>query len=81
MAKKRSSEFRDFCVDGKRRKFGALTMEGTEVYSYGLLIAKVDREHQTVFINRAARGRSVTTSRHCGSLIVPKDWTEADLER
>ena len=77
MAKKRSSEFQEFCVDGKRRKFGALTMEGTEVYSYGLLIARIDRAARVVAVNRERR--SITTSRHQSALLIPAGWTEVSL--
>ena len=77
MAKSSREEFQAFCVDGKRRKFGALLMEHDTVYSYGLLIARIHRADRVVEVNRERR--SVTTSRHRRSLLIPAGWTEVSL--
>lgn len=62
MARIRSNEFVDFVRLGKNCRHGALEMKGNEVRSYGVLIAKVDRQAGKIGFNE--HKYSVTTSCH-----------------
>jgi hypothetical protein len=58
----RSKEFAEFAKHGGTKTFGSLKFKGDEVYSYAMLIARVDRANKVVQFDN--EGRSVTTSRH-----------------
>ena len=45
---RRHKEFQAFLADEKKRVFGSLVMEHDTVYSYGLLIARIDRAARVV---------------------------------
>lgn len=76
----RHREFAEWCrSDGKRKKtYGNLQMVDNEVYSYSMLIGKVDRAAQVVLYNKTAEGRSRTTTVHLESVkraaFFLQDW-------
>lgn len=74
---RRHKEFQEFLADGKQRVFGALVMEHDTVYSYGLLIARIDRAARVVATNREKRSK--TTTQHQNALLIPEGWTEVSL--
>lgn len=58
----RSKEFVNFCNSGKKHIYGNLTMIDDSVYSYNMLIAKIDRPNKKIFFNSKKVSR--TTSAH-----------------
>lgn len=62
MAKNRWTEVENFARMGGRADFGALCMRGDSVYSYDMLIAKVDRDNRRITMN--SKKVSKTTTMH-----------------
>lgn len=62
MPRIRSNEFVNFINTGKNQCYGNLRMVGDTVYSYNMLIAKVDRQNKKILFN--GEKKSVTTSVH-----------------
>lgn len=83
MASYKRNEFVNFCLTGKTQKYGSLHMKGSEVFSYSLKIAEVDRanKHITRISNPS---RSKTTTMHVGSCdadyLFPNGWTFSVVE-
>jgi hypothetical protein len=67
--KNRWREFEDFVrMNEKKKKFGNLRMEGDYVYSYGMIIAKINRNARLIEID--ATKRSHTTTIHQSAVII-----------
>lgn len=62
MATVHHHSFVDFASNGKSQRFGELFMAANEVFSYGVVIAKVDREKK--HITFCSKKYSATTSTH-----------------
>lgn len=84
MAITRYREFVAFALDGKKRKFSALRMEGNQVWSYHTVIAEVDRSTRT--INLLTTKFSRTTTRHQSAVsmsghYLPNGWVINHVEQ
>lgn len=71
MAKIRSSEFVNFVRNSCNQRYGSLVMKNDEVWSYGVIIARVNRSTKTISCN--SHKYSITTSRHQRAVEVGSD--------
>jgi hypothetical protein len=82
MARTKTTEFQAFAITGKTQRCGELRMQGDEVLSYALLIAKVDRTRRILYFRGDARGTSRTTASHLAACTggLPDGWTLVNHE-
>jgi hypothetical protein len=81
MARLHGKELKEFFMYQVKGKNGTLSYEGTEVYSYSIRIAKVDREKRVVTLLKTKFSTSTSRHQHSVRNGIPYGWELVEVDR